>query len=70
MEIECVLLLSAHCKCVVPFYKSALSHPKQSAKKTPFLSHHTRERAQSSFIQLRRNSDQQFSAKYLMVRTI
>ena len=25
MEIECVLLLSAHCKCVVPFYKSALS---------------------------------------------
>ena len=36
MEIEYVLLLSAHCKCVVPFYKSALSHPKQSAKKRPF----------------------------------
>ena len=29
-----------------------------------------RERTQSNFIQLRRNSDQQFSAKYLMVRTI
>ena len=69
MEIVYVLLLSAHCKCVVPFYESTLSRPKQSAK-TPFLSHHTRERAQSSFIQLRRNSDQQFSAKYLMVRTI
>ena len=32
MEIEYVLLLSAHCKCVVPFYESALSHPKWSAK--------------------------------------
>ncbi len=39
-------------------------------QKAPFLSHHTRERAQSNFIQLRRNSNQQFSAKYLMVRTI
>ena len=69
MEIECVLLLSDHYEWVVPFYESALSRPKWSAK-APFLSHHTRERAQSSFIQLRRNSDLQFSAKYLMVRTI
>ena len=69
MEIECVLLLSDHYEWVVPFYESTLSRPKWSAK-APLLSHHTRERAQSSFIQLRRNSDQQFSAKYLMVRTI
>lgn len=69
MEIEYVLLLSAHCKCVVPFYESTLSRP-NGQQKAPSLSHHTRERAQSSFIQLRRNSDQQFSAKYLMVRTI
>ena len=69
MEIEYVLLLSDHYEWVVPFYESTLSRPKWPAK-APFLSHHTRERAQSSFIQLRRNSDQQFSAKYLMVRTI
>ena len=69
MEIECALLLSDHYKWIAPFYESALSRPKWSAK-APFLSHHTRERAQSSFIQLRRNSDQHFSAKYLMVRTI
>ena len=69
MEIECVLLLSDHYEWGGPFYESTLSRPKWSAKE-PLLSHHTRERAQSSFIQLRRNSDQQFSAKYLMVRTI
>ena len=50
--------------------RKRLIAPKTVSKKTPFLSHHTRERAQSNFIQLRRNSDQQFSAKYLMVRTI
>lgn len=70
MEIEYVLLLSAHCKCVVPFYKSSPYRTQNGQQKAPFLSHHTRERAQSSFIQLRRNPDQQFSAKYLMVRTI
>lgn len=70
MEIECVLLLSDHYKWIVPILRKHLIAPKTVSKKTPFLSHHTRERAQSSFIQLRRNSDQQFSAKYLMVRTI
>ena len=69
MEIECVLLLSAHCKCVVPFYESTLSRPKWSAKSALSLASHKR-KAQSSFIQLGKNSDQQFSTKYLMVRTI
>lgn len=45
MEIECVLLLSAHCKCVVPFYKSSLSHPKQSAKSALSLASHKRKGA-------------------------
>ena len=45
MEMECVLLLSAHCKCVVPFYKSALSHPKQSAKNALSLASHKRKGA-------------------------
>ena len=45
MEIEYVLLLSAHCKCVVPFYKSALSHPKWSAKSALSLASHKRKGA-------------------------
>ena len=45
MEIECVLLLSAHCKCVVPFYKSSLSHPKQSVKNALSLASHKRKGA-------------------------
>ena len=45
MEIEYVLLLSAHCKCVVPFYKSSLSHPKQSAKSALSLASHKRKGA-------------------------
>ncbi len=45
MEIECVLLLSAHCKCVVPFYESALSHPKWSAKNALSLASHKRKGA-------------------------
>ena len=45
MEIEYVLLLSAHCKCVVPFYKSSLSHPKQSAKNALSLASHKRKGA-------------------------
>ena len=45
MEIEYVLLLSAHCKCVVPFYESALSHPKQSAKNALSLASHKRKGA-------------------------
>lgn len=69
MEIECVLLLSDHYEWVVPFTKAPCC-TQNGQQKAPFLSHHTRERAQSSFIQLRRNSEQQFSAKYLMVRTI
>ena len=69
MEIEYVLLLSDHYKWIAPFTKAPY-RAQNGQQKAPFLSHHTRERAQSSFIQLRRNSDQQFSAKYLMVRTI
>ena len=45
MEIECVLLLSAHCKCVVPFYESALSRPKWSAKSALSLALHKRKGA-------------------------
>ena len=45
MEIECVLLLSAHCKCVVPFYESTLSHPKWSAKSALSLASHKRKGA-------------------------
>ena len=37
MEIECVLLLSDHYECVVPFYESTLSRPnKMVIKKRPF----------------------------------
>ena len=67
MEIECVLHLSDHYRAI---FTKAPYRAQNGQQKAPFLSHHTRERAQSSFIQLRRNSDQQFSAKYLMVRTI
>ena len=45
MEIECVLLLSAHCKCVVPFYESTLSRPKWSAKSALSLVSHKRKGA-------------------------
>ena len=45
MEIECVLLLSAHCKCVVPFYESTLSRPKWSAKSALSLASHKRKGA-------------------------
>ena len=45
MEIECVLLLSSHCKCVVPFYESTLSHPKWSAKSALSLASHKRKGA-------------------------
>jgi len=45
MEIECVLLLSDHHKCVVPFYKSALSRPKWSAKSALSLASHKRKGA-------------------------
>ncbi len=45
MEIECVLLLSDHYKCVVPFYKSALSRPKWSAKSALSLASHKRKGA-------------------------
>ena len=45
MEIEYVLLLSAHCKCVVPFYESTLSRPKWSAKNALSLASHKRKGA-------------------------
>ena len=45
MEIEYVLLLSAHCKCIVPFYKSTLSRPKWSAKSALSLASHKRKGA-------------------------
>ncbi len=45
MEIEYVLLLSAHCKCVVPFYESILSRPKWSAKSALSLASHKRKGA-------------------------
>ena len=45
MEIEYVLLLSAHCKCVVPFYESTLSRPKWSAKSALSLASHKRKGA-------------------------
>ena len=45
MEIEYVLLLSAHCKCVVPFYESSLSRPKWSAKSALSLASHKRKGA-------------------------
>ena len=40
-----MLLLSAHCKCVVPFYKSSLSYPKRSTKSAPSLASHKRKGA-------------------------
>ena len=45
MEIECVLLLSDHYEWVVPFYKSDLLHPKQSAKNALSLASHKRKGA-------------------------
>ena len=45
MEIEYVLLLSAHCKCVVPFYESTLSCSKWSAKSALSLASHKRKGA-------------------------
>ena len=45
MEIECVLLLSDHYEWVAPFYESALSHPKQSAKNALSLASHKRKGA-------------------------
>jgi len=45
MEIECVLLLSDHYKWIVPFHKSALSHPKWSAKSALSLASHKRKGA-------------------------
>ena len=45
MEIECVLLLSDHYKWIVPFYESALSRPKWSAKSALFLASHKRKGA-------------------------
>ena len=42
MEMECVLLLSDHCKWIMPFHKSALSHPKWSAKSALSLASHKR----------------------------
>ena len=40
-----MLLLSAHCKCVVPFYESTLSRPKCSAKSALSLASHKRKGA-------------------------
>ena len=45
MEIECVLLLSDHYKWIIPFYESALSHPKWSAKSALSLASHKRKGA-------------------------
>ena len=45
MEIEYVLLLSDHYKWIAPFYESALSHPKQSAKNALSLASHKRKGA-------------------------
>jgi len=45
MEVECVLLLSDHCEWIMPFYKSALSHPKWSAKSALSLASHKRKGA-------------------------
>ena len=45
MEIECVPLLSDHYEWVIPFYESALSHPKQSAKNALSLASHKRKGA-------------------------
>ena len=45
MEIECVLLLSDHYKWIVPFYESALSRPKWSAKSALSLASHKRKGA-------------------------
>ncbi len=45
MEIECVLLLSDHYKWIAPFYESALSHPKWSAKSALSLASHKRKDA-------------------------
>ena len=45
MEIECVLLLSDHYEWVVPFYESALSRPKWSAKSALSLVSHKRKGA-------------------------
>ena len=45
MEIECVLLLSDHYEWVVPFYESALSHPKWAAKSALSLASHKRKGA-------------------------
>ena len=67
MEVECSTAFVGSLSC---HFTKAPYRAQNGQQKAPFLSHHTRERAQSSFIQLRRNSDQQFSAKYLMVRTI
>ena len=69
MEIEYVLLLSDHYEWVVPFYKSSLSYPKRSTKSAPSLASHKRKGAVKLY-SAQENSDQQFSAKYLMVRTI
>ena len=49
MEIEYVLLLSAHCKCVVPFYESTLSRPKWSAKSALSLITQEKGRSQALF---------------------
>ena len=69
MEIEYVLLLSDHYEWVIPFYESALSRPKWSAKSALSLASHKRKGAVKLY-SAQENSDQQFSAKYLMVRTI
>ena len=45
MEIECALLLSDHYKWIAPFYESALSHPKWSAKSALSLASHKRKGA-------------------------
>ena len=45
MEIEYVLLLSDHYKWIAPFYESALSHPKWSAKSALSLTSHKRKGA-------------------------
>ena len=45
MEIECVLHLSDHYKWIAPFYESALSHPKWSAKSALSLASHKRKGA-------------------------
>ncbi|HCT67732.1 MAG TPA: hypothetical protein DF289_01965, partial [Faecalibacterium sp.] len=45
MEIECVLLLSDHYKWIAPFYESALSRPKWSAKSALSLASHKRKGA-------------------------